>query len=324
MWAEPNPDKRGIWKGRFFIMGYDPTAANIAMLKGSIKAARPMEEMFSVKGKTAIITGGTSGLGFNIVLRFLQGGANVVIAGTSQAKGDYTLPLLAEEGYGPDRVVFCRTNVANEDDVKHLIEVADKTFGSVDIYVNSAAVWSYAHIYDLPAEEFRRVVDTNVSGAFLGIKHASAYMIEHGIKGKITLISSNAAWLPYPIFGGYAHYTASKGGVNSLAIEAAKELKRYGIMVNVVAPGGMATSGAASNMCVPSLPEEKQEEFYDELMAWQNDGTQPVDTVAIVAYAMCTPMSDGMTGEIVVADAGMSHNIMSYLPSMDQYPPEEE
>ena len=70
-------------------------------------------------------------------------------------------------------------------------------------------------------------VDTNVSGAFLGIKHVSKYMIDHKINGKITLISSNSAWLPFPIFGGYAHYTASKGGVNSLAIEAAKELKRF-------------------------------------------------------------------------------------------------
>ena len=143
----------------------------------------------------------------------------------------------------------------------HLVETADKTFGSVDIFVNSAAVWSYAHIYDLPETEFRRVIDTNVTGAFLGIKHVSQYMIDHKIHGKITLISSNSAWLPYPVFGGYPHYAASKGGVNSLAIEAAKELKRFGIMVNVVAPGGMVTAGASSNMCAQGLSEEKQDEF---------------------------------------------------------------
>ncbi len=303
---------------------FDMTSSNIALLKGYVHAARPIEDMFSVKDKVAIVTGATSGLGFNIALRLLQGGAKVVIAGSSDKKGEYTLPILQESGFGPDRVIFCRTDVRKEEDIIHLIETADKTFGSVDIFVNSAAVWSYAHIYDLPAEEFRRVIDTNVSGAFLGIKHASKYMIEHEIHGKITLISSNSAWLPYPIFGGYPHYTASKGGVNSLAIEAAKELKRFGIMVNVVAPGGMVTAGASSNMCAEGLSEEKQDEFYDELMAWQNDGTQAVDTVAIVAYAMSTPMSDGMTGEVVVADAGMSHNIMAFLPAMEAYPPEEE
>lgn len=303
-------------------MDFDMNAANRAMLKGYMDAARPIEDMFSVKDKVAIVTGATSGLGFNIALRLLQGGARVVIAGSSQTKADYTLPLLEEAGYGPDRVVFCRTNVAEEADMEKLIRTADEKFGTIDIYVNSAAVWSYAHIYDLPAEEFRRVLDVNVSGAFLGIKHVSKYMIEHEVKGKITLISSNCAWLPYPVFGGYPHYAASKGGVNSLAIEAAKELKRFGIMVNVVAPGGMVTAGASSNMCAKGLSEEKQDEFYEELMVWQNDGTQSTDTVAIVAYAMSTPMSDGMTGEIVVADGGMSHNIVKYQAAIDQYPEE--
>lgn len=301
-------------------MDFDMNAANIAMLENYVKMARPMEEMFSVKGKTAIVTGGTSGLGFNIALRLLQGGANVVLAGSSDAKGAYALPVLEKAGYSSERVIFCRTNVTMEEDMEALVKAADEKFGSIDIFVNSAAVWNYAHIYDLPVEEFRRVMDTNVSGAFLGIKHVSRYMIEHKIKGKITLISSNCAWLPYPVFGGYAHYAASKGGVNSLAIEAAKELKRFDIMVNVVAPGGMVTAGASSNMCVKDLPEEKQEEFYDELMVWQTDGVPPVDTVAIVAYAMTTPMSDGMTGEIVVADSGMSHNIVKYQAAIEQYP----
>jgi len=304
-------------------MDFDMNEANIAMLENYVRLARPMEDMFSVKDKVAVVTGATSGLGFNIALRLLQGGAKVVIAGSSQVKGDYTLPLLKKVGFGPDRVVFCRTNVREEADMERLIKTADEAFGSIDIFVNSAAVWSYAHIYDLPAEEFRKVVDTNLTGAFLGIKHVSRYMIDRGIPGKITLISSNSAWLPYPVFGGYGHYTASKGGVNSLAIEAAKELKRYGIMVNVVAPGGMVTAGASSNMCVPSLPEEKQDEFYDELMVWQTDEIPAVDTVAIVAYAMCTPMADGMTGDIVVADSGMSHNIVKFQPEIARYPEEE-
>lgn len=295
---------------------------NITMLESYVKKARPMEEMFSVKGKTAIVTGGTSGLGFNIALRLLQGGANLVIAGSSEEKGAYTLPILEKQGFGDDRVIFCKTNITKEEDVEFLIKRADEKFGSIDIFVNSAAIWSYAHIYDLPADEFRRVVDTNVSGAFLGIKHVSKYMIDHKINGKITLISSNSAWLPFPIFGGYAHYTASKGGVNSLAIEAAKELKRFGIMVNAIAPGGMITAGSSANMCAKGLSEEKQEEFYEELMVWQTDEIPEVDTVAIVAYAMSTPMSDGMTGEIVVVDSGMSRNIVKHQVQIDQYPEE--
>ena len=301
---------------------FDTTAGDIAMLKNYVEIMRPMEEMFSVKGKVAIVTGATSGLGFNIALRLLQGGANVVIAGSSQKKGEYTLPILQEAGFGPDRVAFCRTNVADEEQMENLVKFTAETFGSVDIYVNSAAVWNYGHIYDLPAEDFRRVMDINVNGAFLGVKHVSKYMKEHGVQGKITLITSNAAWLPYPVFGGYPHYCASKGAVNALAVEAAKELKRFGIMVNAVAPGGMVTAGSAGNLCSNGLTEEQQEEMYDEMMAWQVDGQQTVDSVAIVAYSMCTPMSDGITGECVVADAGMSHNILKFLPAMDQYPEE--
>lgn len=301
---------------------FDTTAGDIAMLKNYVQIMRPMEEMFSVKGKVAIVTGATSGLGFNIALRLLQGGANVVIAGSSQKKGEYTLPILQEAGFGPDRVAFCRTNVADEEQMENLVKFTAETFGSVDIYVNSAAVWNYGHIYDLPAEDFRRVMDINVNGAFLGVKHVSKYMKEHGVQGKITLITSNAAWLPYPVFGGYPHYCASKGAVNALAVEAAKELKRFGIMVNAVAPGGMVTAGSAGNLCSNGLTEEQQEEMYDEMMAWQVDGQQTVDSVAIVAYSMCTPMSDGITGECVVADAGMSHNILKFLPAMDQYPEE--
>ncbi len=111
-----------------------------------------------------------------------------------------------------------------------------------------------------------------------------------------------------------------KGGVNSLAIEAAKELKRFGIMVNAIAPGGMITAGSSANMCAKGLSEEKQEEFYEELMVWQTDEIPEVDTVAIVAYAMSTPMSDGMTGEIVVVDSGMSRNIVKHQVQIDQYP----
>lgn len=303
-------------------MEFDMNEVNITMLENYVKKARPMEEIFSVKGKTAIVTGGTSGLGFNIALRLLQGGANLVIAGSSEEKGAYTLPILKKQGFGNERVIFCKTNIRKEEDVENLIRKTDEKFGSIDIFVNSAAIWSYAHIYDLPSDEFRRVVDTNVSGAFLGIKHVSKYMIDHKINGKITLISSNSAWLPFPIFGGYAHYTASKGGVNSLAIEAAKELKRFGIMVNAIAPGGMITAGSSANMCAKGLSEEKQEEFYEELMVWQTDEIPEVDTVAIVAYAMSTPMSDGMTGEIVVVDSGMSRNIVKHQVQIDQYPEE--
>lgn len=304
-------------------MAYDAVGAVREMLRGYVQSAKPLEDLLFVKGKVGLVTGGTSGLGFNIALRLLQGGANLVVASYSETERDLAMPLFEEAGFGEDRVRFCKVNVADEEEVKALVAFADEAFGTIDFFVSSVGTWSYAHIYDMPQEEFDRVMNVNVGGLFLCIKHVSQYMIDHGIPGKINVISSNVAWMPFPVFGGYPHYAASKGAVNALIVEAAKELKRYDIMVNAIAPGGMITPGAVQTQVVPSLDEDKQDELYDEISIWQTDGTTPVDSVALVAYSMCTAMSDGMTGEVVVVDGGMSHNIVKFQPEIMQYPEDE-
>ena len=134
-------------------------------------------------------------------------------------------------------------DVRNEDEVKQLVDHTVDTFGGLDIFVNSAAIWNYAKVYDLPKEDLQLVFETNVYGAFYGVKHVSRYMIDHEVRGKIVLISSNSPIMPYPVFGGYPHYASSKAAVMGLTTEAAKELKRYGIMINSIAPGGMVTPG---------------------------------------------------------------------------------
>lgn len=294
-----------------------------AMLEGYIREARPFEEMFSVKNKTAIVTGGSSGLGFDITLRLLQGGANVVIASYSEIERDAAMPLLAEQGF-TDTVSFCKTDVTNEEEVEKLAAYAVEKYGTIDIYVNCAAVWNYAHIYDLPKEDLEKVFKVNVFGAFYGIKHVSRVMKESGSGGKIVLISSNCPVMPYPVFGGYPHYASSKAAIMGLTVETAKELKRFGIMVNSVAPGGMVTPGSAGSLASDGLTEEQQDEFYDELMVWQLDGQMKVDEIGIVAYSLCTPMADGMTGEVIMVDGGATHNIVRYQPAIDAYPPEED
>ena len=147
-------------------------------------------------------------------------------------------------------------------------------------------------------------------------------MVEHNVKGKLVLVSSNSAFLPQPVFGGYAHYTASKGGVISMTTEIAKEMKRYGIMVNTVAPDGMWTPGCLSNGPVSSLTPEKQAEIGREIMVAKLDYTPEADSVAVVVYALCTRLADGVTGECVVADSGMMRNIVSYQPAIEQFPAE--
>lgn len=301
-------------------MAYDITTPAAQMLMGDLNDMPSLEDVFFVKGKTAIVTGGSSGLGFNVTARLLQGGANVVMASFNPAEENNACGVLEAKGFGPDRVRFFQANVTNEDDLEALVKFTDETFGSIDILVTCAAVWSYAQIYNLPKSEFEKAVGVNLTGTFLTVKHVSKYMIDHEIEGKMCLVSSNCAWLPYPTFGGYAHYAASKGGVVSLTIEAAKELKRYGIRVNTVAPGGMATEGATKNLVIDGLSEEDEDELYDGISTPQLDEIKSVDSVARVVYAMCTDFTDGITGEKVVPDNGMTHNILKYQPEISQFP----
>ncbi|MBQ9075668.1 MAG: SDR family oxidoreductase [Mogibacterium sp.] len=298
------------------------TESDKAMLEGYIASARPIADRFSVKGKVALVTGGSSGLVFDITLRLLQGGAKVVIASNSRIEEEASMPLFAEQGFGDD-VKFCFTDVREEADVEKLVAYTVDTFGSLDIFVNSAAIWNYAKVYDLPKEDLQLVFETNVYGAFYGVKHVSKYMKEHGIAGKIVLISSNSPIMPYPVFGGYPHYASSKAAVMGLVTEAAKELKRYGIMINSIAPGGMVTPGAAGNLASELITEEQQDEFYEELMVWQVDGQLPVDQVGMMAYTFCTPVADGITGETIVVDGGATHNIVKYQAAIDAFPEEE-
>ena len=301
-------------------MAYNPDASNVVLLRKNLDGMASLNDMLSVSGKVAIVTGGSSGLGFNIVARLLEGGACVIVASDLEESLENALGLLAERGYGSDRVAAFTCDVRNEDDVAKLVAFADETFGSIDILVTSAAVWSYAHIYDMPEDEFVKVIDTNLNGTYRVVKHVSKYMIEHEIPGKMCLISSNSAWLPYPTFGGYPHYVASKGGINALAIEAAKELKRFGIMVNAVAPGAMQTNGALNNMVVEEIDEDAQDELYAEIAIPQTDEMKPVDCVARMAYVMCTDFSEGVTGECYTVDNGMTHNVMKFQPAIEQYP----
>ncbi|HJB28435.1 MAG TPA: SDR family oxidoreductase [Candidatus Blautia faecavium] len=299
----------------------DIKAISDSIMHSYITDTPSLEDMLYVKGKTAIVTGGTSGLGFCTAQRLLQGGAKVVISGSTKEKGEAAVALLNEAGYTD--VTFKRADLRSEEEVKDMVEFTAKTYGSVDILVTSGGAWSFAHIYDLPEEEFMKTIDINLAGAYRCAKHVSKYMVEHGVKGKIVLVSSNVAYLAQPVFGGYAHYAASKGGVISMTYEIAKELKRYGIMVNSVAPGGMKTPGGLSNGPVRTLPPEKQMEIGKELTVAKLDEIPSADSVAMVIYGMCTRMADGVTGQCIVADSGMMRNIVSYQPAIEQYPPEK-
>lgn len=303
-------------------MGYDLNAIIEKMMKGYVTSARPFDEMFYVRGKVAIVTGGTSGLGFCVALRLLHGGAKVVISSHSEEESKLALRLLHDAGL--NNVSFFKADVTSESEVEALVNYTAETYGSIDILVTAAAIIDFAHVYDMPDQMFVKTLNINLAGAFRAAKFVSRYMIEHKIKGKITFISSNVVWFPHPVFGGYPHYAASKGGLVAMTLEIAKELKRFGIQVNSVAPGAMATPGGAIAVPNPALTQKQQEELRQERSVAKMDEIPSTDSVAIVVYMMCTAVSDGMTGECIVADNGMRYNIVTHQPAIAEYPPKAE
>jgi len=193
-----------------------------------------------IAGKTAIVTGGASGLGEAAVVRLHGAGANVVIADLNEEKGN---ALAAKLG---DRAVFVKCNVTSVDDAKAVINTAVEKFGAVHIMVNNAGIGSAGRTIgkDGPwnLEWFKMVVDINLVGAFNMLSQAAYQMDknepEDGEKGVIINVASVAAFDGQI---GQAAYSASKGGVVAMTLPIARDLSRHLIRVNTIAPGTFDT-----------------------------------------------------------------------------------
>lgn len=196
-----------------------------------------------LKGKTALVTGGTRGIGFAIVEKFLANGANVVVAGSRQETVDKALAQLTEY---KDRVLGVCPDLCNSAEVEKACLAAKNKFGSLDILVNNAGVSSATPLYKYTLEEFNKVININITGVFVCAQAAAKIMKEQG-GGVIINTSSMVAESGQP--AGCA-YPASKFAVNGMTISLARELAKDNIRVNAVAPGVTRTD------MVAALPKE--------------------------------------------------------------------
>ena len=186
--------------------------------------------MGALDGKIAIVTGGTSGIGEGIANAFVSEGAKVVIVGRREEEG-----RALEKRLG---VRFVRADVANEADVKGMVDRALEWFGRLDCLVNNAGIPSpMISITEIDMATIDQVLAVNVRGVILGTKHAALAMLKTG-SGSIINIGSVAGHR-----GGLsAHvYTASKGAVSAFSRSAAAELGEKGIRVNTLSPGAIVT-----------------------------------------------------------------------------------
>ena len=196
-----------------------------------------------LKGKTAIVTGGTRGIGFAIVKKYLENGANVAIAGSRQESVEQALEKLPEyEG----RIMGIWPDICSPDEVAEAFASVKEKFGSIDILANNAGLSSRTSLYEYTLEEFTKIMDINVKAVFVCSQAAARIMKEQG-GGVIINTSSMVGEYGQPSGCGYP---TSKFAVNGLTKSLARELAKDKIRVNAVAPGVTRTD------MLSALPQE--------------------------------------------------------------------
>jgi cyclopentanol dehydrogenase len=194
--------------------------------------------MGRLAGKVALISGAARGQGAAEARLFAREGASVVLGDVRVEQGEQVAREIVEAG---GKAVFTRLDVSREDDWTRAVELAEGTFGKLDVLVNNAAIIGLEGIMDTTLELWNRVIGVNQTGTFLGMRAAIPAMRRAG-GGSIVNISSVLATMGS---GNSASYTASKGAVSALTRTVSVELATEGIRVNAVHPGGVETPMAA-------------------------------------------------------------------------------
>lgn len=243
--------------------------------------------MASLKGKVAIITGGASGIGLATAEAFLEKGAKVVIADYNEEVGKKVEEDL-KQNY--ESVLFVQTNVADEQSVENVVNVAVKQFGQLDVIYNNAGIGQQKPSHEVTDEEFKRIIAVNQNGVFYGIKYAVREMLKTG-GGVIINTSSILGTVGEPTSIAYA---ASKGAVNLITKSAALEYAKNNIRVNAVAPG-FIESGLVN--------KEALGDFYDGLVAKHPIGRlgEPKEIAHAVVFLA---ENDFVTGTTIHVDGG--------------------
>lgn len=260
-----------------------------------------------LKGRSAIITGASQGLGLEVAKKFLQEGANVMIC----ARSAEPLKLAREElqqFVGKNNKVLAKpTDVSNVDQMNELVNETLSEFGQIDILVANAAVYgTKGPIEEIDWEEWSRAIDINLKGTVLQCRSVLPHFKKNRY-GKILILSGGGATKPMPNLSAYA---ASKAGVVRFAETLAEEVKSFNIDVNTVAPGAMNTR--LLDEVLEAGPEKVGKSFYDQCIKQRDSGGTPLSMGASLCSFLAAAESDGITGRLISAVWDPWTNILDY------------
>ena len=259
-----------------------------------------LENLFGVKGRVIIVTGGSSGLGCEIASALVDLGAQVAIIGRTKEKCDRALEALKKKN--PATLGF-QLDVTNEKATGEVFETIYKTFGKIDGLVNGAGINRIEDLQDFSIKDFTRILEVNLMGTVICCKIAGAYMLKAG-SGSIVNISSQSTYVGKP---GYTAYAASKAAVDGFTRALATEWIRKGVKVNSIAPGLFVTD-------INRKEIEANPEIFRQRVADIPRGKvgEPSLLVAPV-IALLTPGTDHMVGQTVSVDGGTSIGNMKVI-----------
>ena len=243
-----------------------------------------------MEGKVALVTGGARGIGRAIALELAKGGAIVVI--NYNGSQDKAMDLKQEIESRGGRAEIYQCNISDFAKCEELVQGIVKQFGSLDILVNNAGITKDGLLMKMSEEDFDKVIDVNLKGAFNTIRFASRQMLKQK-SGRIINLSSVVG-----VAGnaGQANYASSKAGIIGLTKAAAKELASRGITVNAIAPGFIETD------MTDALPEKVKESAVSQIPLARFG--RPEDVAKLAAF-LASEASGYITGQVIHVDGGM-------------------
>jgi glucose 1-dehydrogenase len=271
------------------------------MAQAAATASPRTRGLRGLEGKNVLVTGGSSGIGQAIAVRFAEYGANVAInylrqpeeaAGTEeQVKACVT--KVQREGV---RDVLVQGDVSNEDDVVRMVADAVNGLGGIDVLVNNAGIQISRPTEELSSADFDRVLAVNLRGAFMCAREAIRHFLAEDKPGSIVNVSSVHQLIPKP---GYLGYSASKGGMQNLTRTLALEYAGRGIRVNGIGPGATVTP---INRAWIDDPEKRRQ--VEEHIPMQRAGD--ADEMAGVTAFLASDDAGYITGQTLFVDGGLT------------------